>query len=244
MAMGALVANRREGLHPDLLARTLSVSGPVRWSDPGPTGARGVGAQPADWYCGLLNSDYLAGFVVVPQTDVADKSFRRLRAWLRLMDECSAGGTPEWRRGWREFLRLCNVLQFLPEAAWMTSTGLQEGLYGSLLECDAVAERKPSNAAIELLLADVLNADARQIVIAADAATLVLPEIGFEITDSEGEIVAFAELAWPIQKVCVLTQMQEEFADAARAAGWRVLTVGEVIPASEKLLSILPKRTT
>lgn len=244
IAMDGLVANRRDGDQPDDLARALSSAGSVRWPDAAVAVGAGAAAQPAGWYCGVLNSSYIAGFVAVPQADVADKSFRGLSAWLRLMDDRAAGRDTEWKRAWREFLRLNNVIQFLPEAAWMTSMGLEEGLYGSLLEYGPVVANKPANAALELLLADVLDADARQIVIAADSAALVLPEVGFEITDGEGEIVAVGELAWPTQKVCVLSEAQDEYAHAARAAGWQVWKIGELIHNPDGLFADLPKRNT
>src|SRR5207247_138141 len=81
VAMDRLVANRSEGLHPEELARSLLAPGPVQW----PT--TGTAVAPASWFCGVLDSEYINGFVAVPQTDVADKSFRRLRVWLRLMDD-------------------------------------------------------------------------------------------------------------------------------------------------------------
>jgi DEAD/DEAH box helicase domain-containing protein len=243
IAMGALVANRRDGLQSHQLASTLSDAGSLNWPAVGSTETAHGTAQPGEQYCGVLTSDYVAGFVAVPQEDVADKSFRRLQVWLRLRDECAATGGVEWRRAWRDFLRACNILQFLPEAAWMTSTGLEEGIYGSLLEFGAVEVSKPSNAAIELLLADMLDEDARKLVLAANAADVILPETGFEITDEHGEIVAVAELAWPDQKVCVLTVGQHEYAGAARSVGWEVWKANELTSEPEKLIAVLPKRS-
>jgi DEAD/DEAH box helicase domain-containing protein len=160
------------------------------------------------------------------------------------MDDLAIGNTPAWKQAWREFLRLDNAIQFLPESAWMTSTGLAEGIYGSLLEHGPTEPSRPSNAVLELLLADVLDAAARQIVIAADAAGIALPEAGFEITDGDGEIVAVAELAWPSAKACVLTESQDEYAQAALAAGWTVWKASEVVAAPDSLFVNLPKRKT
>jgi DEAD/DEAH box helicase domain-containing protein len=158
------------------------------------------------------------------------------------MDDRSAGAGAEWKRSWREFLRLSNVLQHLPEVAWMTSTGLAEGIYGSLLEAGAPEKVRHGNAEIELLLADVLHKEARQIVLAADAASIVLPEPGFEIANSDGEIVAVAELAWPDQKVCVLTEEQKEYANAARITGWTVWMLNQLVTHPHGVFIGLPKR--
>ena len=122
--------------------------------------------------------------------------------------------------------------------------GLKEGLYGSLLDAEMCDEKRPSNAALELLLADVFDSGAREIVIAADQADVRLPEAGFEIADEHGEIVAVAELAWPDERVCVLTKAQVEYAGTARAAGWTVWLVDDAASDPQKLFVDLRKRNT
>jgi DEAD/DEAH box helicase domain-containing protein len=244
IAMDALVANRRTGVSKEELASALSATGPLRWYAAESKAATQTEAKPTESYCGVLTSDYAVGFVAVPHADVADASFRRLQIWLRLLDDRAATDGVEWRRAWRDFLRGCNILQFLPGAAWMTTIGLLEGIYGSLLEFCPAKEARPSNAAIEILLADVVDENARKVVIAVDESALVLPVAGFEIADGDGEIVAFAELAWPELKVCVLTQSQEEFAGTVRNAGWQVWSVSDLTTTPETLFAVLPKRST
>jgi DEAD/DEAH box helicase domain-containing protein len=242
IAMEALVAHRREGVQPEALASALVSPDLANWPEAGVALGSGSAAQPAAWYCGVLSTDYISGFIAVPHADLVDKSLRRLRVWLRLMDDRAAGGGSQWKSAWREFLRVINVVQFLPEVAFMTSTGLQEGLYGSLLDAEMGDEQQPSNAALELLLADVLDSDARQIVMAADQADVELPEAGFEIADDHGAIVAVAELAWPDKRLCVLTKAQQEYAEAAGAAGWAVWLVDDAAADPQKLFADLLKR--
>jgi DEAD/DEAH box helicase domain-containing protein len=235
IAMEGLVANRRDGANSEQLARALSAAGPLTWPD--------ASGGTDGWYCGVVKSEYIGAFVSVPLADVADKSFRRLRAWVRLMDDRAAGGGVEWKRHWREFLRINNVVQFLPDVAWMTSSGLEEGIYGSLLDPCVPEETLPAGALIQRLMADVLDEDVRQIVIAAEGAGVMLPEAGFEIAGPDGEIVALAELAWPQQKICVVTCTQNEHAGAARAAGWTVWQASEALSVRDQLFAALPKRT-
>jgi hypothetical protein len=235
--MEALVAHRREGAQPEALATALASPGLANWPESGVGLRAGTTAPPAAWYCGVLSTDYHAGFIAVPHADLADKSYRRLRVWVRLMDDRAAGGGAPWKIAWREFLRVINVLQFLLEVAFVTSTGLQEGLYGSLLDMGRYDEQPPSNAAVELLLADVLDVGAREIVIAADQADVDLPEAGFEIADDHGEIVAVAELAWPAARLCVLTKAQVDHAGAARTAGWVVWLADDAAADPQKLFA-------
>jgi hypothetical protein len=85
----------------------------------------------------------------------------------------------------------------------------------------------------------VLEQDARALVIAVYEAGQALPEPGYEIADATGEIVAFAELAWIGQTVCVMTAVQAECADAARHIGWTVFATEELKEDPQKLLSLL-----
>ena len=59
------------------------------------------------------------------------------------------------------------------------------------------------------------------------AASLPAPEVGFELTDGKGQVLAEAELAWPTQRVAVLHGEQAEGAAAFEQAGWRVLSAAE-----------------
>jgi hypothetical protein len=121
---------------------------------------------------------------------------------------------------------------------WVTTLGLREGIYGGLLD-DAVAPKRKTPNVIDILLADVLDPDARALVIAAYEAGKALPEAGYEIVDAAGEIVAFAELAWIGQMICVMTVAQAESADAARHIGWTAFTTEELKDGAQKLLSLL-----
>ena len=58
-------------------------------------------------------------------------------------------------------------------------------------------------------------------------AILPAPEVGFELTDGKGQVLAEAELAWPTQRVAVLHGEQAEEAAAFEEAGWRVLSAAE-----------------
>jgi hypothetical protein len=154
------------------------------------------------------------------------------------MDDRAAELGATWKGTWREFLRAGNILQFAPGAVWVTTLGLREGLYGGLLE-EAVTPKRPLASVIDILLADVLDWDARALVFAVYEAGRALPEPGYEIADAAGEIVAFAELAWIGPAVCVMTAAQAECSEAARQIGWTVFTTEELKDNTQKLLSLL-----
>ena len=51
-----------------------------------------------------------------------------------------------------------------------------------------------------------------------------VPEVGFELSEDTGRVLAEAELAWPGHKVAVLLADRDEDFAAFEAAGWRVFT--------------------
>lgn len=78
------------------------------------------------------------------------------------------------------------------------------------------------------------------LVFAAYEGGRALPKPGHEIADTAGEIVAYAELAWIDEAICVMTAVQAEYGDAARQVGWTVFTTEELKDDAQKLLSLLP----
>ena len=55
------------------------------------------------------------------------------------------------------------------------------------------------------------------------SASVPLPEVGYEGADERGKVFAEAELAWPDQKLVVLTSTQDDQAADWRSKGWAVL---------------------
>ena len=115
-----------------------------------------------------------------------------------------------------------NLLQFLPNAWWVTRQGVQAGRYpefGPARAPQAEAAPPDSNewARATELAAEPLHPAMRQWA----AAHLLALEVGFELTDGKGQVLAEAELAWPAQRVAVLHGEQSEKEAAFEQAGWR-----------------------
>jgi hypothetical protein len=166
-------------------------------------------ASGAGWLCRAAMVNEICAFAAAKGPE--------LRAAIRLLDD-RASALPSWRSAWREFSRGSNLLQFLPGAVWVTTEGVRDGLYGSLLDREAPEPKDE----LEDFLADVIDEGARVLVREARKAGCSLPEAGYELFDSSGEIFGMAELAWVEQKVLVLIDGQMEFRQLAEAAGWRV----------------------
>ena len=59
------------------------------------------------------------------------------------------------------------------------------------------------------------------------ALQLRVPEVGFELEDGTGEIVAEAELAWPRERVAVLRDDQADERTTFSRADWHVYSIGD-----------------
>ena len=165
--------------------------------------------------------------LAVPQAAVQDKDRygMRLVAWLQDGTEAVANG--EYEAVWNGYLRLLNVLQFLPNAFFTSPAALAAG-HGFALQ-DRPSEKRASTTGVE-------RSEEWQAVLALAAEEIkplldrmvrggaAPPEVGFELVDEGGAISAEAELAWTDHRIAVLLPEQKTFAAAFVAAGWEVFT--------------------
>ena len=167
------------------------------------------------------------------------RDFANLNVRLHLFDDYAHHGPVEWKRTWREFLRLGNLLQFLDHLDFVSSLGLAGEMYAPILE-PAVEPREglvPDQlAALMELVAPEMRDVCRKVAERGKA----LPEAGFELTSEEGEIVATAELAWPACRLAVLLEHEADGANRFETAGWRVFFADAVLSTPEPLLDLLP----
>jgi hypothetical protein len=184
----------------EIRSRLLEASLNGDWKVPG------MGAA---WQCRAEAPDDICAFAAAKGIE--------LQVTIRLMDE-RASGLSSWRASWRQFLRACNLLQFLPGSVWITTQGLREGRFGSMLDREAAQEQD----GLQEFLMDVLDEKARVLVRELRAQGFPLPEPGYELVHNDGAIYGMAELAWTEQRVLVLAEQQMEWSVAAETAGWRV----------------------
>ncbi|PMG78006.1 hypothetical protein BCU83_14840 [Vibrio breoganii] len=60
-----------------------------------------------------------------------------------------------------------------------------------------------------------------------------MPEVGLDITNQHSEIIATAELAWPLQKIAVVLDDEEKH--ILQNAGWKSLRTDELIQNFERV---------
>jgi len=149
-----------------------------------------------------------------------------------LLDPAAAQDEDGLHRQWRSWLQLFNTLQSMPGTCLVTADGLQahdyDGLVGSA-GAQTVARAAPQaalnavwHAVIEQAL-EALRPGLKQLA-QADAEP---PEVGLELADAKGRVVADCELAWGAKRVVVLRADQADMAELWSADNWRTVLVDD-----------------
>ena len=108
---------------------------------------------------------------------------------------------------WRKCLQTANLLQFLPSFEWLSAEAIE------VHRLRAAPSRPAAKPARQTPLEELLiycDARCHDLFRRSLAEAAPVPEIGFELQDSQGRVCAEAELAWP---------RQEDSRGAARADG-------------------------
>jgi DEAD/DEAH box helicase domain-containing protein len=175
----------------------------------------------------------------IETTALQCRSFSDLRIILQLFDDYALHGLSEWKRAWREFLRLGNLLQFLPSFEFVSSLGQNSDLYRPILEFDTGLHKSRISDQLASLI-ELVAHEMRDLCVQVAERGKTLPLAGFELANEAGEIVASAELAWPSCRFAVLLDHEVDGTTNFENAGWRVFVADEVRIAPESLLEILP----
>src|SRR5262249_29032465 len=127
-----------------------------------------------------------------------NRDFSKLELRAQLFDDHPGSDLGSWKTGWREFLSLGNLLQFVGSMEYVTSLVLADDIYGPGLQTTS----PPPDKTVDLAsFYDLVALELRDLCRRITAAGKALPEPGFELTNGEGEIIAAAELAWPTAKI-------------------------------------------
>jgi DEAD/DEAH box helicase domain-containing protein len=155
-----------------------------------------------------------------------------------------AGGSEKQQQGaWREWLRQGNLFQFLPHLllstpgwggseepavvdpprVWVAPDASSPGEETSAMAGPAAAERHRAWQQLGRFAPAELEPLLEALEAAWSDADRPLPEQAFELEGPRGDVLAQAELAWPEQRLAVVSDPVD--AAAFTAAGWRCWSV-------------------
>ena len=163
--------------------------------------------------------DYAQLFLAVPLDAIRAAEPNSMTVALHLNDAVSRDHHG-YRREWNGVLRLYNLLQFLPNSWWTTTLGVKGDLYPEFRAVDPdllTPEIGPWEQVIALAATELGPA-----MRALAAEGIPPPEVGFELTDASGQVLAEAELGWEAEQVACLVagQQKQPFVDS----GWRTIS--------------------
>jgi len=134
---------------------------------------------------------------------------------------------------WRRWLHIFNTVQCLPGMLMATTNGLDGHDY-DVLAVVAGADTAPAQPADQAalnnawaeILAQVLNPLKPGLTELAHAGAST-PEVGLELADEQGRVLADSELTWSKAKVALLRPDQDDMAMIWLSAGWHVVLLDE-----------------
>ena len=150
-----------------------------------------------------------------------------------VLDEALASEGEALHYGWRRWLQLYNASQFLPGMLMATGSGLDANDYEVLSDGIAYASAGTAAAGQAAYLAvwqavlDQALSSMKEGLKALARAGADQPEVGMELADEKGRVLADAELAWASQKLAVLRPDQADLAPEWCAAGWQLIELDE-----------------
>jgi DEAD/DEAH box helicase domain-containing protein len=177
-------------------------------------------------------------YVSVSPEDVQGKKYKNGFIAAHLLDKDQQ---TTFERAWIGFIRLYNLMQFLPMGFCFTSTGLSKGIYDQLL-IDRAHKREEKKADIPLAdewqeLRNLLSNEFQSFIDELIKEKVALPDVGYELQIGTGEIIAEAELAWESSKLVVLSQKQSGYAETFTNQGWKAFMIEGAIAQLENIIT-------
>lgn len=148
--------------------------------------------------------------------------------------------TDKYYEDWNGFWHFVNVMQFTNHITFVTTKGLENAVYTVLSIFDIPVNSEESttdtNSSVDKkwneYIDDELFSDDVTKVCVKEMMNHNIPapsNVGEEITDERGAVIAMAEMAWEDLKIVWLSPEQEEYIDNFRTRGWKVLISSDKI---------------
>ena len=154
---------------------------------------------------------------------------------LALLDDRTDSRTDKYEQEWNGFWQFFNVLQFNRNFVAVCSTGLDKHAYVPLpygYTYTVAEDTAPSDVSEEgwgEIRKMIFDDDTATVVDALEDKGIAMPEVGYELIDDSGEVIADIELAWTKLKIGFMTEEQLADREKAENAGWKIFISTEEI---------------
>ena len=137
-------------------------------------------------------------------------------------------------RSWNDFWYFSNVMQFLKQFVAVSSSGLAQNKYYSLPTISLEVASQQTFEANEqgnrdwLKISELLfDQEAKDFAAKAMENNIPVPceeNIGYEVENDSGEVIALIEIAWPDKKIGFMTTEQAKDKTTVEQIGWQIIT--------------------
>lgn len=150
---------------------------------------------------------------------------------------------PSFQAKWNGFLHLYNFSQFLPYSYFVTSDGVANKVYqGLALHEEFVSGAKGEDVNEDSFdwqqVKEVTDISMHALLDTLKNANWPVPEAGYELSGTDGEIVGSAELAWEGLKMAFLTEEEQKFEQVFLRLKWQVFPLHEVLTNPQNYLGL------
>ena len=153
-----------------------------------------------------------------------------------VLDDCKDDRTDKYEQEWNGFWQFSNVMQFDDRFIAVCYTGLDSQAYVALpvRKVDTVAEDNAPASVYQEEWGEIKSMlfDDESKAIADECRSREIPapeEVGSELADINGEVIAEIELAWTGRKIGYMTAEQLSDKEKAEEAGWKIFTTSDKI---------------
>ncbi len=152
-----------------------------------------------------------------------------------VLNDKKDGRTDKYESEWNGFWQFINLMQFAERFVAICATGLEQRAYFALpikTAATQAADTTPSNAenAWDEIREMLFDIEAIEMAAKLCSNGLSVPnEVGFELVDDSGEVLATIEFAWTDKQIGFMTDEQSEDKEKAESEGWKIFTTSDEI---------------
>lgn len=154
----------------------------------------------------------------------AKYSLNAVFVYAELNDQSSQ--EEKYERSWNGFWQFFNVMQFNAKFIAVSSKGLESFAYLALNIANSATQTSENNEdnAWADIMALLYEEEVRTIACEMQKAGIVAPdEIGYDLIDDAGEVLATLEMVWTDKKIAFLTESQLKDQEIVEKMGWKII---------------------
>ncbi len=167
-------------------------------------------------------------------TSEAYKSKENPTVCAILKDDGSCLADSKYEHNWNDFWHFSNFMQFIKQFVAVSSSGLAQNKYYNLPTISLEVAKQQEFEVNEqgnsdwLKISELLfDKEAKEFVTRAVEIGIPIPaeeNIGYEVENDSGEVIALVEIAWPDKKIGFMTTEQSKDKAVMENIGWKIIT--------------------